>query len=71
MYEDLIPANQDNYHDRTVALKGLLRTLKLDDEATADNLIVHLSDRSLVDSVISPPLTYAHPPSAALHKLVQ
>ena len=71
VYEDLIPANQDNYHDQTVALTGLLRALKLYDEATADKLIVHLSDRSLVDSVISPPLTYAHPPSAALHKLVQ
>jgi len=31
VYEDLIPANQDNYHAQTVALTGLLRALKLYD----------------------------------------
>ena len=45
--------------------------MKIYDEAAADKLIVHLSNRSLIDSVISPPLAYAHPSSAAHHKLVQ
>ena len=70
VYEDVIPVNQDHYHAQTVALSGLLRALKLYDEATAAKL-VHHSDRSLTDAVISPPLTYAHPPSEALHKLVR
>ena len=45
--------------------------MKIYDEAAADKLIVHLSNRSLIDSVISPPQAYAHPSSAAHPKLVQ